>query len=345
MLQALLQEITLRRHYLADFRDEPATLYFGGGTPTVYSPQELGLLVEKVKSVFEVENFVEFTVEANPDDLTPEYVEGLLAIGVNRLSIGIQSFNDEHLRWMKRRHNMSQAIESVKQAQLAGLKNITIDLIYGFPQLSDNEWKATLEQALALDVPHISAYHLTIEPRTILGKRQEKDLLKAIDDDESERQFLTLHTTLTQAGYDHYEVSNFARKDMQAVHNSNYWQQQPYIGIGPSAHSFDGRSRQWNVANNLQYMQALQNGTPFFEQEILTTLMRYNEYLLTGLRTAKGVDINYICQHFGEQLTNYFLQEVEPLMQKNCIVKRNSIFSIPPEKFLQSDFIIKELMD
>ncbi len=236
MLQALKQEIVRRRHYLASFSAEPATLYFGGGTPTVYSPQELGSLVESVKSAFEVRDFVEFTVEANPDDLTPDYLNGLLSIGANRLSIGIQSFNDAHLQWMKRRHNAAQAAESVRLAKQAGFQNITIDLMYGFPPLTAGEWNTTLEQALLLDVPHISAYHLTIEPHTILGRQQAKGLLKAVDDTISEAQFLQLHSTLLQAGYEHYEVSNFAREGMQAIHNSNYWQQQPYIGKQPAIH-------------------------------------------------------------------------------------------------------------
>ncbi len=343
MLQALMRETVLRRRYLAAFSGEPATLYFGGGTPTVYSPQELGLLVETVRSTFDVRDFVEFTVEANPDDLTPEYLNGLLSIGVNRLSIGIQSFNDTHLQWMNRRHNAAQAVESVRMAKQAGFRNITIDLIYGFPQLSDNEWKTTLEQALLLDVPHISAYHLTIEPRTILGRQQAKGSLDPINEEESEAQFLQLHTTLLRA-YEHYEVSNFAREGMQAIHNSNYWQQQPYIGIGPSAHSFDMESRQWNVANNLQYMEALDNGTTFFEQETLDAAMRYNEYILTRLRTAKGVDENYIRKNFEKKIAAYFLKKVKPLLQKGAIVKHDSIFFIPAKLFLQSDLIVRMLI-
>ncbi len=343
MLQSLEKEIELRKNYLEVFSDEPSTLYFGGGTPTVYSPQELSVLAEKAKAIFNVKEFVEFTVEANPDDLTPQYLEGLVNIGVNRLSIGIQSFNNEHLRWMNRRHTAAQAADSVRRAQQAGLKNITVDLIYGLPQLRSEEWARTLDQALRLDVPHISAYHLTIEPRTVLGKQLEKGLLKPIDEEESEQQFLQLHTTLAQAGYEHYEVSNFARPGMQAVHNSNYWLQQPYIGIGPSAHSFDGKSRQWNVANNRQYMEALQSGATFFEREELTPEMRYNEYLLTGLRTAKGVNIDYIRSNFGERFAKYLLRETQSLLQSGKLIQTSNIFHIPGEHFFLSDSIIGEL--
>ncbi|MCL2097616.1 MAG: radical SAM family heme chaperone HemW [Bacteroidales bacterium] len=342
MLQAFLQEIRLRGSYLNNAAS-PVTLYFGGGTPTVYAPRELGLIVKQVKETFQVVDFAELTVEANPDDLSLQYLTGLYEIGVNRLSIGIQSFNDEHLRRMKRRHTAKQAVESLQFAKEAGFENITIDLMYGLPQLSLDEWKATIEKALSLELSHLSAYHLTIEPRTLLGKQQQKGFWHPIAEEESEAQFLLLHQLLTQSGYEHYEVSNFARAGKQAIHNSLYWQQQPYIGIGPSAHSFNGYSRQWNVANSKQYLAALQEGRLSFEYEALTPAMRYNEYLLVGLRTAKGVNLSYIRQHFGEAVADYFSKQIQHNLMRGTIIRENDNYRIPAKHFFVSDSIIEHL--
>jgi oxygen-independent coproporphyrinogen-3 oxidase len=341
MLQALMSEMEAMRRFFPSSADESATLYFGGGTPSLYAPGELQLLIEKAREVFAVESFAELTLEANPDDLSPEYLEALLALGINRLSIGIQSFDDAHLQWMKRRHTAAQAVESVKQAKQAGFRNITIDLIYGFPSLTAAAWLYALEQALALDVQHISAYHLTIEPHTVFGKQAEKGLLQPIDDDESERQFLLLHHTLTQAGYGHYEVSNFALPGYEAQHNSAYWRQQPYVGIGPSAHSFDGVQRRWNKANNKQYIAAMAQGLPFSEGESLTAAMRYNEYILTGLRTARGISPEYIRQQFGAYYYNYFQQHSVPCLQSGRLIQSGDKVRIPPEYFFISDAIIE----
>jgi oxygen-independent coproporphyrinogen-3 oxidase len=343
MLQALMREAELRRNYFPASATGPVTLYFGGGTPSLYAPHDLQLLIQKVQEVFDVKKFSEVTLEANPDDLSPHYLDGLLSIGINRLSIGIQSFNNVHLQWMKRRHSATQAIESVRAAKQAGFSNITIDLMYGLPPLHLQDWKHTLEQALMLEVPHISAYHLTIEPRTIFGKQAEKGLLQPLDEEESEQQFLLLHHTLTQAGYGHYEVSNFALPGYEAQHNSAYWQQQPYIGIGPSAHSFNGTERQWNKANNKQYVAALAQGLSFSEGETLTANMHYNEYILTGLRTAKGVAPGYIRQHFGESYYNYFLQQAAPYLQTGKLTQAQESIMIPPLHFFVSDAIIESL--
>ncbi|MDR3184044.1 MAG: radical SAM family heme chaperone HemW [Prevotellaceae bacterium] len=343
MLHALLHEMALRRDYFPASSQGPVTLYFGGGTPSLLAPAELKLLLQTAQTVFNVEELSEVTLEANPDDLSPAYLEALLSLGINRLSIGIQSFSITHLQWMNRRHTAAQAINSVKQAREAGFANLTIDLIYGFPSLRMEEWKQTLMQALTLDVPHISAYHLTIEPHTLFGKQAEKGLLQPLDDEESERQFLLLHHTLTQAGYVHYEVSNFARPGYEAQHNSAYWQQQPYIGIGPSAHSFNGVSRQWNKANNRQYTAALAQGLPFFESETLTPTMRYNEYILTGLRTATGVSPASIREHFGEQYAGYFSRHIEPYLQTGKLKRKDEKIYIPPQHFFVSDAIIESL--
>jgi oxygen-independent coproporphyrinogen-3 oxidase len=336
----------LRSDYFCEQTKGSTTLYFGGGTPSIYSPEELNMLIQHVKIIFNIDSFTEVTLEANPDDLTPEYLSGLLSIGINRLSIGIQSFNDEHLRWMRRRHNAAQAIKSVRDAQSIGFKNITIDLIYGFPQLSKEEWGKTLDQALTLHVPHISAYHLTIEPHTLLGKQMEKGLLHPVPEEESEQQFFLLHKMLTQAGYEHYEVSNFALPGQQAIHNSAYWQQQPYIGIGPSAHSYNGESRQWNISNNIHYLEAIKENQPFYETELLTMDMQYNEYLLTGLRTAKGIDQEHIRKHFGKHYLDYFLETAKPYLLSGKLVKQgkeDTSIHIPAHYFFLSDAVIASL--
>jgi oxygen-independent coproporphyrinogen-3 oxidase len=345
MLQALLREMEAMRHFFPASAGAQATLYFGGGTPSLYAAGELALLIEKARDVFAVDNFTELTLEANPDDLTAAYLDALLAIGVNRLSIGIQSFDDAHLQWMQRRHTAAQAAGSVRLAKQAGFRNITIDLIYGFPALTADAWQRTLERALALDVPHISAYHLTIEPRTVFGKQAERGLLQPIDDGESERQFLTLHHALTQAGYSHYEISNFALPGREAQHNSAYWRQQPYVGIGPSAHSFDGVQRRWNGANNRQYIEAMAHGEPFFESETLTADMRYNEYILTGLRTARGVVPDDIRQQFGAYYYHYFQQHAAAFLQSGRLIRAGSSVRIPPLHFLTADAVTVELLN
>jgi oxygen-independent coproporphyrinogen-3 oxidase len=244
---------------------------------------------------------------------------------------------------MKRRHTAVQAVESVHFAKQAGFDNITVDLMYGLPQLTIYQWEKTIETALSLDVPHLSAYHLSIEPRTLLAKQQQKGLVQSIAQEESERQFLLLHQLLTQSGYEHYEISNFARPGKQAIHNSLYWQQQPYVGIGPSAHSFNGHSRQWNVANNKQYLSALQEGRLIFEYEELTPVMQYNEYLLTGLRTAKGVSRRYIRQQFGAGMAGYFLEQAQQALRQAMIVNERDNYRIPAKHFFLSDAIIANL--
>lgn len=343
MVRALLHEMDLRRNYLAAFTSTTHTLYFGGGTPSLLSANEIALLVTKAKETAGIESFDELTLEANPDDLTPEYLRQLPAIGINRLSIGIQSFHDKHLQWMRRRHTAQKAIKSVRNAQQAGFENITIDLMYGLPNLSLDEWKYDIQQALALNVPHISAYHLGIEPHTLLGKQQQKGLLTAQDEQTSLQQFYLLQALLAQAGYEHYEISNFARKGWRALHNSAYWQQQPYIGIGPSAHSFDGKSRQWNVANNIHYLEALENNKVFFDYETLSEEMRYNEYLLTSLRTANGADLGEIEKLFGSQRKEYCQQQAQKFLQTGQLQIVGTRLQIPPEHFFIADGIIAEL--
>jgi oxygen-independent coproporphyrinogen-3 oxidase len=342
MMAALLHEMELRKDYLP-LPLSPATLYFGGGTPSLLSPDELNLFITKARLLSQAAVFTEITVEANPDDLTPDYVAHLLCSGVNRLSIGIQSFHDHHLKQLRRRHSARQAVESVRVAQAAGFRNITIDLMYGLPGQTLPEWEADVQEALRLEVPHISAYHLSIEPKTLLGKQHARGLLQLPEEETGVQQFLYLHNTLEKAGYEHYEISNFAREGFRGLHNSGYWQGFPYLGIGPSAHSYNGTSRQWNVANNIRYIAALEKNAPAFERENLTPVMRFNEYVLTALRTAAGMRLSQVAESFGEPYRKHCLLQAQPYIDSGKVVCTGDSLRIPAQHFIVSDEVIRAL--
>ena len=348
MLAAMKKEIVLRKDYLrltqTDGGKIPVeTLYFGGGTPSVLSIDELSGLMKTVTQYYVPVPDAEISLEANPDDLTEDYLTALLHLGFNRLSIGVQSFFDEDLRWMNRRHNAREAIQSVETAQKRGFHNINIDLMYGLPSMTPERWETNLKQALELDVPHLSAYHLTIEPRTVFGKRQAKGETFTVSEDESTGQFDTLLDTMEKAGYEHYEISNFARPGFRSRHNTAYWQQQPYIGVGPAAHSFDGQSRQWNVSNNSGYIAALENETAWFEREQLTPAEQYNDYILVSLRTAWGVDTGYILAHFGSTFESNFLRQSAVYLQKDYIQNEAGVFTLTRKGKMIADRIASDL--
>jgi putative oxygen-independent coproporphyrinogen III oxidase len=340
MLTALAKELAERKDYLDG--ETISTLYLGGGTPTIYSPAELKLLVDRVKEYYSCQ-IEEFTVEANPDDLTPEYLLELRAIGVNRLSIGIQSFIERDLALMNRRHDALMALKVVPMAQAAGFDNISIDLIYGIPGQSEEEWIANLDTALSLDVQHISSYHLSIEPKTVFGNQMRRGLFHPIDDGASERLYRQLEDQLTRGGFEHYEVSNFAKPGFYSKHNSAYWTYKKYIGIGPSAHSFDGASRQWNISNNKKYLKAVENNQPYWEKEQMTTAEQYNEFILTSLRTAWGLNKKELESRFGKDLICYFYKAIEPYTKCGKLIDDGTVIRIPTEYFLVSDGIMSDL--
>ncbi len=277
---ALHRELESRR---GEISGPVRTLYFGGGTPSLCAPEQLQGLIDRVKSLYNTD-FEEITVEANPDDLTDDYLARLRQTDVDRLSIGIQSFHDTHLRFFNRRHTGREGYDAVRRAQEHGFENVTVDLIYGFPGLTGAEWESDLLKVKELDVPHLSAYHLTIEPRTTLGRWAAQGKIASVPDEESQRHYEILERLTAEAGYDHYEVSNFARPGREAIHNSRYWDGTPYLGIGPAAHSFDGHTRRWNVPDIQCYIAGFEH-----ESETLTVVDRFNETLLTGLRRARGV--------------------------------------------------------
>lgn len=296
LVAALCTEARLRKTALTT---PVATLYFGGGTPSLLTAAELSLIIQTLREHFNILPDAEITLEANPDDCSPENIANWKAVGINRLSIGIQSFFDEHLEWMNRAHTATQADDCIRLAQEAGLNNITIDLIYGTPGLTDAQWKANIQKALDLGIPHLSCYALTVEPRTALDSLIQKGKKENIDTDQQARQFEILTNALEQAGFEHYEISNFARPGFRSRHNSSYWQGLPYLGLGPSAHSYDGHQRQWNIANNGLYISSIERGEIPAESEILSRDQQLNEYIMTSIRTLEGCSLKRVAEQWG----------------------------------------------
>jgi len=301
MVQAIAKEAGMRKDYV---KERISTIYFGGGTPSILAVSDLQLLVETFKTLFMVNEDAEITLESNPDDISAEKLAAWRGIGINRLSIGIQSFVEDDLRWMNRAHNATQALQSIQLAQQAGFNNITIDLIYGTPTLTDEQWYQNVQTAILLNIPHLSCYALTVEPKTALDKMIATHQIANVDPEKQGRHFELLMQWVKEAGYEHYEISNFAKPGMRSRHNSSYWQGRSYLGIGPSAHSFNGSSRQWNIANNALYIKSIEKGIVPFEVEELTPTQQLNEYIMTSLRTMEGLNLNHIQQQWGDVLAD-----------------------------------------
>jgi len=341
MLKALRHELFLRKNYLGNQAIE--TIYFGGGTPSLLSANELQVLLGEIVDQFDVSSNAEITIEANPDDLNPQRVKELRQTLINRFSIGIQSFFEEDLRWMNRAHSAIEAQSSIKRVQDAGFENITADLIYGYPLLSNPKWEHNIQELIQLHIPHISSYAMTVEPATALSTFIKKGEQKAMDEGQSAAQFLILMEQLKEAGFEHYEISNFAKPGSYSKHNSNYWEGVSYLGIGPSAHSFNGESRQWNISNNAKYIDQIQHGKIPSEIEVLTKENRINEYIMTSLRTSKGMDLNKIKDQFGSDYANEIKNNLEPLAEKNWILMNEQIITLTSGGKLFADHIASEL--
>jgi oxygen-independent coproporphyrinogen-3 oxidase len=299
LLGALLKETELQKDYLGN--ESVETIYFGGGTPSILQISDLRLQIEKIRETFNISKNAEITLEANPDDINEEKLTGWKEIGINRLSIGVQSFFEEDLFWMNRAHNAEQAVGSLQLA-VKHFDNITMDLIYGHPLLSNEKWKQNVEKVIALNIPHISCYALTVEPKTPLSKMIKEKKKEDIQQEKQAEQFLLLMDWLENAGYEHYEISNFAKPGFRSRHNSSYWQGKKYLGLGPSAHSYNGESRQWNISNNNIYTESLEKNEIPFEKEVLTQAQKANEYIMTSLRTMEGLDINKIPEAVSHEL-------------------------------------------
>ncbi|MEQ1623066.1 MAG: radical SAM family heme chaperone HemW [Sediminibacterium sp.] len=306
MLAAMETELQLQKEYIQGPLD---TIYLGGGTPSLVPIDLLENLFQQIRTQFQIVDGAEMTIETNPDDITTASLLAWKALGINRLSIGIQSFVDADLQWMNRAHHAQQAIDSIRLAKQAGFDNLTIDLIYGTPTLSDEAWKANVDLAIAAGISHLSCYALTVEPKTGLEKMIEKKQIEAVDPEKQARHFSLLMQWMEQAGFEHYEISNFALPGHRSKHNSSYWSGASYLGIGPSAHSFNGTSRQWNLANNSLYIQSLNKGILPFELETLTAEQQLNEYIMTALRTMEGLNLNRVSALWGQEKTAQILLE------------------------------------
>lgn len=341
MLQALGQEIDLRKNYLAGESIE--TIYFGGGTPSLLSADELQILIGAITDLYEVSPTAEITLEANPDDLNTQKVREFRQTLINRFSIGIQSFFEEDLKWMNRAHTAREAHSSIKRVQDAGFENITADLIYGFPLLSNPKWEHNIQQLIELHIPHISSYSMTVEPATALSSFIKKGEQKPMDEGQSTAQFLILMEQLIEAGFEHYEISNFAKPGLYSKHNSNYWEGVSYLGIGPSAHSFNGESRQWNISNNSNYIDQIGLKKIPAEMEVLSTENRINEYIMTSLRTSKGMSLQKITERFGSDYSNEVRNGLEPFADKNWINLNDQIVTLTTDGKLFADHIASEL--
>lgn len=337
---ALLKEIQLQQNYLPA---EPVnTIYFGGGTPSLLTIDELSSVLQTIRQTFTVAADAEVTLEANPDDIVEEKLQHWKQAGINRLSIGVQSFFEEDLRWMNRAHTAQQAIGNLQLARQY-FDNITIDLIYGTPTLPDDKWQHNVQQAIALGITHLSCYALTVEPGTALAHMVKKHTTIDVNTEDQARQFLLLMDWMQQAGYEHYEISNFALPSKRSRHNSSYWQGASYLGLGPSAHSFNGQSRQWNVANNALYINSLKEGKVPFEIEHLTNTQRLNEYIMTSLRTVEGLNLNYVTGQFGPKAAATLQREATQFMETGKMQLNNGYLQLTKEGKLFADGIAAEL--
>jgi len=340
-LNALKKEIALRKKYLEN--ETISTIYFGGGTPSLLSKIELMDIFDTLNQHFMIHPEAEITLEANPDDLTELKINELKDTPINRLSIGIQSFYDEDLKLMNRAHSSEEALKAVKVALENGFENITIDLIYGIPTLTHHNWRNNLQIAFALNIKHISAYCLTVEPKTALAHQVKTGSVKNVDEQHSSEQFEIMLEAMHKNDFVQYEISNFCKEGAYSKHNSSYWLKEKYLGLGPSAHSFNGSSRQWNVSNNALYIQSLDKGELNFEKEELTINQCYNEYILTSLRTIWGIDLDYLEQAFGSRYLSFFITDAEPYIQSGHVLNEEKKIYLSDKGKLIADKISSDL--
>lgn len=340
-VEALLQEIRLRPAYTGN--RVIGSIYFGGGTPSLLSESELGEIMSALHNQFSVATDAEITLEANPDDIDQSILTGWKKNGINRLSIGVQSFRDADLQRMNRAHTSAQAGTAIRLAQDSGLENISADLIYGLPQLDDDAWMLNMRTLVSLGVQHISSYALTIEPKTALAHFIATGKEQALSDQETERQFHYLRGYLQEQEYTHYEISNFAKAGHMAVHNNGYWRGMHYLGLGAAAHSYNGTNRQWNVANNAQYIRGIQENNPVVEVEELSVSMRMHEMIMISLRTQWGLSVSRFSEQFGEAALKQLLAAASPLMASGNLIEQDGHLHIPRSYWFIADSLIAEL--
>ena len=341
-LRAIEKEMELRGEYIDD--DTLETIYLGGGTPSRLSGNDLERIFNAISRRFSIAEGAEITLEANPDDIRPDYLSALRDLPINRISMGIQSFRPEDLRLLNRRHDREQAIRAVELCQAHGFTNLSIDLIYGLPGQTPEAWEENLRQAIRLGTPHLSAYHLTYEEGTALYKRLQAGQVEPVDEEVSVTLFHILTERMAEAGFQHYEISNFARPGFHARHNSAYWTGKPYLGLGPSAHSYNRTSREWNVASLPLYLRGVESGQPATERETLDLPTRYNDFIITGLRTMWGISLDKLRAEFGEALLAYCQKQARPYIQRGLLRQENDRLALSQAGILLSDGIMSELM-
>lgn len=340
-VDALLTEIELRKSVFE--QQTINSIYFGGGTPSLLSEEDLNRIFETLFTSFRVSPLAEITLEANPDDLLPEKIKVLKNTPINRLSIGVQSFRDEDLRFMKRAHNAKEALSSIKNCKQAGFTNLTIDLIYGTPGMDSSAWLENLNIAFDLDIPHISSYALTVEPNTELHHQILHQKVSNVDENHSAVQFELLTSQMNRNGYEQYEISNFCKPGAYSKHNSSYWKKDMYLGLGPSAHSFYDNKRLWNVSNNTTYVKSLAQNLLPLQEEVLSLEDRYNEYVMTSLRTKWGCSIAKIENNFSPELVAYFIREIELYVSTEHALVKNEVYYLSEKGKLLADKIASDL--
>ena len=342
MTDAMVKEIGLTPLFSGS-TETCETLYFGGGTPSLLSATELQSLLDAAHKKFKLADDAEITLEANPDDITKESLAMWRAAGINRLSVGIQSFHDKELEWMHRAHNAAEALQSLSLIREAGFDNSSVDLIYGSPLLSDADWRENVDRIIEMHVPHISCYALTVEPRTVLDKMIALEKKENVDPEKQARQFLLLMEWMKAAGYEHYEISNFAKPGMHSKHNSSYWEGKLYYGFGPSAHSFNGKARRWNVANNSLYIGSLQKDIIPYEEELLSPVQHLNEYIMTALRTAAGIDLDKLAKDFGADSATQIKADARKFITTGKLSVEGTFLRLSDEGKLFADGIAADL--
>jgi oxygen-independent coproporphyrinogen-3 oxidase len=341
-IEAILKEAEIRKEFTGT--ETISTIYLGGGTPSVFSVRELEKMLNGISRLFKVESDSEITIELNPDDLTREYAGDLRKLGVNRISFGIQSWHDNDLKLLNRRHTADKASEALKNIIKSGFENVTIDLIYGIPGMTTDDWEENLDKSFSFDIKHLSAYHLSIEPGTIFGKMKKKGQIQEVDEEESVAEFNILTEKASAAGFIHYEISNFGKQGYFSVHNTNYWKQVPYIGLGPSAHSFNGYSRQWNCRDLKKYIKLVNEGKPFYEKEELDLKKRFNEYIMTSLRTMWGIDLDYVERTFEKEGYDYVINLAGKFINYGMMHQEKGLLVLSNQGKMISDNIITEFM-
>jgi oxygen-independent coproporphyrinogen-3 oxidase len=344
IIGAEVRELDSRRAELSGQVVE--TIYFGGGTPSVLEIEEIRRMLDRVHMHFTVGNDAEITLEANPDDLNPVYLNSLREAGINRLSIGVQSFRDEDLVLMRRSHDSGQSMRAIKDSQDAGFRNISIDLIYGIPGLDTGGWEQNLVRAISTGVPHLSAYHLTFETGTVFDHWKKKGRIQPLGEEESLAQFRLLKEVMDREHFIHYEISNFSKEGFFSTHNSNYWRQVNYLGIGPSAHSYDGKTRRWNISSNSKYVESvLANRTDYYDIEELSLQDLYHEYILTSLRAIWGIDLLEIGARFGEHYVKQTEKVASGFFISNDLVREGNKIKLTGKGIFLSDYIISEFFE